>query len=129
MEEVLLRFHYIGEEIFDSLDDKSFEKCKKVSRSWKNFIGNPHQKFLWIKTIKVHEKNAIIKPNGWWGKSPLEKFISGPKPNWRKLTIKDLKEIVNKLNSEKDSEKSIDILLEKYAEFKVELNATVKHGR
>ena len=32
MEEVLLRFPYVGEEIFDLLDEKSLEKWKKYAK-------------------------------------------------------------------------------------------------
>ena len=52
MEDVLLRFPQIGEEIFDSLDEESLENCKKVCRIWKNFIEDPNQKFKWIQAIK-----------------------------------------------------------------------------
>ena len=43
MEQVLLRFSQIGEEIFEFLDEKSLESCRKVSKPWKNFIESPNQ--------------------------------------------------------------------------------------
>ena len=52
MEEVLLRFPYVGEEIFDLLDEKSLENCKSVCKTWKNFIEHPNQKFFWIQIIR-----------------------------------------------------------------------------
>jgi len=61
MEEVLSRFPYIGEEIFVSLDKKSLENCKKVCRTWKNFICNPKQKFMWVENIRLHEKMCYSK--------------------------------------------------------------------
>ena len=54
MEEVLLRFPKIGEEIFDSIDEESLENSKKVCRFWKNFIEDPNQKLIWIQAIKLH---------------------------------------------------------------------------
>ena len=96
MEEVLLKFHHIREEIFDLLDEKSFENCEKVCQTWKSFLCNPNQKFMWIQTIKIHEENAILNI----GK--LKSFISSPKPKWSKLRIQSLREFVNRLNSERD---------------------------
>ena len=126
MEEVLLRFQHIGEEIFDSLDEKSLENCKKVCRTWQNFISNPNQKFMWTQIIKAHEENAILKLHHSF---PLKNFISGPKPNWSKLSIQSLREFANSLVSDKDKSKKIEMFLDKYAELKVELNATVGKGK
>ena len=124
MEEVLLRFHYIGEEIFDLLDEESLEISKKVCRSWNNFIADPKQKFMWIQIIKAHEENVILRhPSLDIG--PLKNFISGPKPKWSKLRIQSLREFVNTLKSEKDEYKKIEIFLEKYAELKVELTRSM----
>ena len=67
MEEVVLRFPQIGEEIFDSLDEKSLQNCREVCRTWKNFIEDPNHKLLWIQIIKKHEKNIWMK-----------NFVSGP---------------------------------------------------
>ena len=38
MEEVLIRFPHLGENIFQNLDSKSLIKCKEVKRTWKNLI-------------------------------------------------------------------------------------------
>ena len=84
MEEVILRFHYIGEEIFDSLDEVSLEKSKKVCRTWKNFISNPNQKFKWIQIIKAHEEKPILRSKT----VRLKNFIIGPKPKWSKSKFK-----------------------------------------
>ena len=85
MDEVLQRFSHLGEIIFDLLDETNLENCKKVCRSWKNFIDDPNKKFLWIQTIKKHEKSNYIK-----------RFISG-EPKWRKLKLQDLKSFAEKL--------------------------------
>ena len=61
MEEVLSRFSHLGEEIFDSLDEDSLENCKKVYWTWKNFIEDPNQKFLWIQRIKAYEEKAMLE--------------------------------------------------------------------
>lgn len=49
MEEVILRFPHLAEEIFDSLRISSIIKCKKVNKSWFQFIHN--SKFQWIQII------------------------------------------------------------------------------
>ena len=106
MEEVLLRFQSIAEDIFDSLDEKTLKNCEKVSRSWKTFIAGPVQKLMWIQTIKRQEKNIEIK-----------KFISC-QPKWRKLRIQDLKEFARMLPNFKDLEKE-KMFFEKYLELNI----------
>ena len=39
MEEIILRFPHIGEQIFKLLDDKSLAESREVSRSWQKFIN------------------------------------------------------------------------------------------
>ena len=84
MEEVLLRFPHIGEAIFDSLSEETVEKCRKVSKIWKNFIEGPNEKWSWIQMIKQHEKDSYLK-----------KFVSHPQ-SWRKLSIQDLRRFAGK---------------------------------
>ena len=40
MEEVLLRFGHIGEQIFEQLNSQTFTNCRLVSKSWKTFVDN-----------------------------------------------------------------------------------------
>ena len=120
MEEVLLKFPHIKEEIFDLLDAKSLKNCTSVCKTWKNFLEDPNQKFMWIQIIKGYEEKAFLE--GFCVNIPLERFISSQKPKWSKLRLQDLREFVRRLNSEKDESKLIELFLEKYAELKVELN-------
>ena len=64
MEEVLLRFAQLGEDIFDSLDNKNLVKCRKITRTWNSFIED--QKFAWVRIIekcdrKTNKKYEILK--------------------------------------------------------------------
>ena len=54
MEKVFLRFGHLGEEIFNSLDDKTLTDCSKVGKNWNSFIKN--KKFFWIRIIKKYDK-------------------------------------------------------------------------
>ena len=57
MEEVLLRFPHLSENIFNSLDNKSLADCKEVSKSWYFYLDG--QKFLQLRInskIKYVEK-------------------------------------------------------------------------
>ena len=54
MEEIMSRFPHLGEQIFDQLNRKNLQKCRKVEESWKIFIDR--QKFPWIRVIKKHLK-------------------------------------------------------------------------
>ena len=57
MEEVILRFPLLGQQIFDSLSNEDLVKSKKVSRSWQDFINN--QKFPSIQKIGALSKLPI----------------------------------------------------------------------
>ena len=50
MEEQFVRFPYISEQIFDQLDDQNLVKCRRISKSWCNYLDN--QKVLYIQIIK-----------------------------------------------------------------------------
>ena len=85
MEEVLVRFSHIGEQIFSSLDEKSLQRCKKASRTWKNYIEDPNQKELCIRYIKKLEKNVFIR-----------RYIS-VQQNWSESKIEDLGQFAKRL--------------------------------
>ena len=95
MEEVLVRFSHIGEEVFTSLDEKSLEICKKVSRTWKNFIEDPNQKELCIRFIKKLEKNIFIR-----------RYISVQK-EWSEFKIDDLGEFAKSLRLVEGEQKKV----------------------
>ena len=84
--------------------------CKNVTRSWKTFVEDPHQKRLCIRFIKNREKNTLVKG-----------FIS-VQQKWSKLKIQDLGKFAKRLSLEKDEAKIEEMFLEKYADLKVELN-------
>ena len=49
MENVLLRFPHLAEQICQELGNQDLIKCKELSRSWKEFVED--QKFYWIRMI------------------------------------------------------------------------------
>ena len=52
MEEVLVRFHQIGKQIFEELDNQSLTKCREVNESWRGFIdGEKTISFRMIKSL------------------------------------------------------------------------------
>ena len=59
MEELLLRFGHLGEDIFDSLDDKTLIDCSKVGKTWNSFIKD--MKIFWVRIIKKHAKTSTKK--------------------------------------------------------------------
>ena len=52
MEEILLRFPHIGDQVFKQLDNEDLTKCRKISPSWNEFIDN--QKLPWIRMMKKY---------------------------------------------------------------------------
>ena len=59
MEEIVLRFPHIGQQIFEKLDDQCLVKCRKVQKSWKDFISN--EKIACFRNIKM-KTNAGVSP-------------------------------------------------------------------
>ena len=58
MEEVILRFPHLGEQIFESLSNEDLIKCKEVGRSWLRFIEQ--RNYPWIRIIRI----PTILPDG-----------------------------------------------------------------
>ena len=50
MEEVLLRFFHLGQQIFCQINDESFVNCRIVGQSWKMNIDT--EDFAWTKIKK-----------------------------------------------------------------------------
>ena len=51
MEVTILRFSHLSERIFNLLDNQNLLKCKKVNKSWQDYLDK--QKFLEIRKIKA----------------------------------------------------------------------------
>ena len=51
MEEILLKFTHLSEEIFDCLDNESMFDCKEVSKIWCDYVSE--QKFYHIRMIRL----------------------------------------------------------------------------
>ena len=56
MEEILKRFPQIGEKIILQLNDDDIQNCRRINKSWKNFIDNPSQKQISIRIIQAYER-------------------------------------------------------------------------
>ena len=65
MEEISLRFSHLSEEIFNSLDNESISKCRKVTKFWKNYLDN--LRFLEIRKI-IATVGQFHKIGGAWKK-------------------------------------------------------------
>ena len=58
MEEVLLRFPHLSEDIFNALDNKTFAICKEVSKVRYSYIDDRKRKVKVIK--KIIEKCQLV---------------------------------------------------------------------
>ena len=97
--DMLTRLPHIGEKIFDSLDNQSLLKCKEVSRTWYDFVGD--QKFPWVRMIKTYVKESN------------KKYTECPK-HWHKL--------FRKINTQQV--KKFACKIEKKIALKISLNCT-----
>ena len=99
MQEQFARFPHISEKIFDQLDDQNLVKCRRISKSWCNYIDN--QKNLYIRIIK----QSIISSD--YNKAPAHSVNSyadtctncNPSLRLRKRTI--ISEIVSDIENQK----------------------------
>ena len=59
---LFLRFPQLEESIFDSLDNQTLVKCRKICRSWNKSLTNP--KFILMRKIKktVETRRKFRKP-------------------------------------------------------------------
>ena len=62
MEDVILRFPHLSENIFNLLDNENIAKSIKVSKFWKSYLDN--QKFVEIRKITavVEQFHKVDKP-------------------------------------------------------------------
>ena len=62
MDKQFARFPHISEEIFDQLDNQNLVKCRRISKSWCNYLDD--QKILYIRIIKqsIKSSNYIKAP-------------------------------------------------------------------
>ena len=51
MEDLIFRFPFVAQQIFEKLDNKSLTKCREVSKMWKDFIDD--RNYSWIRIIKI----------------------------------------------------------------------------
>ena len=60
MEEVLVRFFHLGQQIFGRIDDQSFVKCRQVCPYWKMCIVNCSVATFATGSALVHENNLHL---------------------------------------------------------------------
>ena len=51
MEELMLIFPFVAQEIFEKLDNKSLTTCRLVEKSWKTFIDE--RNYPWIRIVEL----------------------------------------------------------------------------
>ena len=59
----MIRFPFVGQEIFEKLDPKSFAKCREVSKIWRIFLDNGST--LWRKRIQKYAKTQVEFSKNW----------------------------------------------------------------
>ena len=61
MEEVLARFPYLGDKIFQNLDSYSLIRCKEVSRTWENFMKVEKSCYLRIIQWYTYRPKSLVR--------------------------------------------------------------------
>ena len=63
MDKILIRFPFVGQDIFKKVDDKTLANCKNVSKVWNNFLDNGS--ILWKRRIWKFTQNQVEFNNHW----------------------------------------------------------------
>ena len=73
MEELFTRFPHISEKIFNNMNIKSLENCRKVSKSWLKCIDD--QNILWNKIAKNKDGNQLFQSACRTGQSKMARAL------------------------------------------------------
>ena len=83
MEELMLRFPHLPEQIFQKLDNSSLFKCREVVRSWKNLIDGKN--YTWLRVVNIptilKKKNTYLHLAAETGQIEAFKIASNKKKN------------------------------------------------
>ena len=63
MDEVLAKFPFIGQDIFNELDAQSLEESRNVSKFWRKFLDN--NSIFWKRRIQKITQNQRIYKKDW----------------------------------------------------------------
>ena len=63
IENILLRFPVIGQEIFKQLNNQDLTKCKEVCHSWGYFLNN--ETLVWLRMLQKYNKNHVEFQDDW----------------------------------------------------------------
>ena len=63
MDEILLIFPVLAQDIFKHLDDKNLVKCRKVNKNWKTFLDN--DSLLWRRKIQKYVLDEVEFSKDW----------------------------------------------------------------
>ena len=51
MEQLILRFPHVAEQIFQQLDNEDLAKCRKVKKLWQKFIDE--RNYPWLRIVNI----------------------------------------------------------------------------
>ena len=63
MEDMILRFPFVGRNVLNWLDNQNLEKCKEASKFLKKFLEN--DRLLWIRKLQKYNQNHIEFKGEW----------------------------------------------------------------
>ena len=66
IEEMILRFPTLAQDVFKDFDDKSLKNCLNVSKIWSKFI--PNEKFPWERCIQSIRRTYKLGCNEHWNR-------------------------------------------------------------
>ena len=94
MEEIILRFPVIAEQIFDQLDDQNVMKCREICKTWYDVT----ERLQWIRLIQKMTKDQGI---GVWTANDA-KLYNDHQISWKSVLVKIPTHFLKKLAVTRD---------------------------
>ena len=60
VEDLMLRFPHLPEQIFQKLDNKNLFKCREVAKSWQNLIDG--RNYPWLRIVNIPTRRTKDRP-------------------------------------------------------------------
>ena len=128
MQDLMVRFTHLPEQIFNKLDGESLFKCREVAKLWQNLIDG--RIYPWLRIVNIptilKEKNTYLHLAAETGE--IQAFKTAFSEEWDKNIKNECNETSFHLACKNGRTDVVKIFLENAAKFGIDLNETAKYG-
>ena len=128
MQDLMVRFTHLPEQIFNKLDDESLFKCREVAKLWQNLING--RNYPWLRIVNI--PTILKKQNNYLHLAAKTGQIQALKKAIWETKDKNIKNECNEtsfhLACKNGRTDVVKIFFENAAKFGIDLNITAKLG-